>query len=62
VLVGRLDRASVPEGKASFSVALGARGKNALRQHHRLAHIVRVSFTPVAGAGVGVVRGVVLRE
>ena len=61
VRVGRFVRASVSAGKASFSVALNARGKSALRRHHRLAITVKITLTPTQGAAVTVNRSVVLR-
>jgi plastocyanin len=61
VRVGRLVRASLSAGKVSFSVALTARGKSALRRHHRLALTVKITLTPVRGATVTVTRSVVLR-
>lgn len=61
VTVGRLVRPSVSAGTVSFSVPLSARGKSALRRHHRLAPTVRITLTPTRGAAVTVVRGVVLR-
>jgi hypothetical protein len=59
-LVGRLVRASVSAGKVSFSVSLTARGKRALRRHHRLALTVKITLTPTRGAAVTVTHGVVL--
>lgn len=59
--VGRLVRSSVPAGRASFSVALGARGKSALRRHHRLALTVKITLTPHMGKAAQLTRGVVLR-
>jgi hypothetical protein len=61
VRVGRFVRASVSAGKVSFSVALNARGKSALRRHHRLAITVKITLTPTQGAAVTVNRSVVLR-
>jgi plastocyanin len=61
VTVGRLVRPSVSAGTVSFFVPLSARGKSALRRHHRLALTVRITLTPTRGAAVTVVRGVVLR-
>jgi hypothetical protein len=60
-VVGRLVRASVSAGKVSFSISLTARGKSALRRHHRLALTVKITLTPTRGAAVTVTRGVVLR-
>jgi plastocyanin len=61
VRVGRFVHASVSTGKVSFSVALNARGKSALRRHHRLALSVKITLTPARGATVTVNRSVVLR-
>jgi plastocyanin len=61
-LVGRLVRGSVAAGKASFSIALNARGKSLLRHRRRLPAIVKVTLTPPIGARlVAVTRKVVLR-
>jgi hypothetical protein len=62
VQVGRLVRASVSAGKVSFSVALTARGKSALRRHHRLALTVKITLTPMRGAAVTITRSVTLRS
>jgi plastocyanin len=61
VTVGRLVRNSVSAGKLSFSVALNARGKSALRHHHRLALTVKITLTPPMGKEVQITRSVVLR-
>jgi hypothetical protein len=61
VVVGRTLRVSVPAGRVSFSVALNARGKSALRRHHRLALTVKVVLTPAHGATVTVFKSVLLR-
>jgi plastocyanin len=62
IVVGRLVRPSVSAGKVSFSVALNARGKSALRRHRRLALTVRIVLTPpVGGKAVRLSRSVVLR-
>ena len=60
VTVGRFVRSSVSAGKVSFSVALTARGKSALRRHHRLALTVKITLTPTQGATVTITRSVVL--
>ncbi len=59
VRVGRLVRSSVSAGKVSFSVALTARGKRALRRRHRLALTVKITLTPTQGATVTITRSVV---
>jgi plastocyanin len=61
VVVGRLVRGSVVAGKVSFSVALNARGKSALRRHHKLALTVKVTLTPPGGQAMALTRKVVLR-
>ena len=61
VRVGRLVRSSLKAGSVSFSVALTSKGKGALRRHRRLALTVKVTVTPVHGAAVTVIHGVVLR-
>jgi hypothetical protein len=61
VRVGRFVHPSVSAGTVSFSVALTARGKSALRRHHRLALTVKITLTPRRGAAVTVIRSVVLR-
>jgi plastocyanin len=62
VRVGRLVRTSVSAGKVSFSVALTARGKSALRRHHRLALTVKITLMPPKGATVTITRSVTLRS
>jgi plastocyanin len=62
VRVGRLVRASVSAGKVSFSVALTARAKSALRRHHRLALTVKITLTPTHGTAVSIARSVTLRS
>jgi hypothetical protein len=61
VRVGRLVRSSLQAGNVSFSVPLSARGKAALRRHHRLGLTVKITLTPLHGAAVTVTRGVVIR-
>jgi hypothetical protein len=61
VRVGTLVRHSISTGKLSFTVALNARAKTALRRHHRLALTVQIVLTPVSGAMASVTRSVVLR-
>jgi plastocyanin len=58
--VGRLVRSSLPAGRVSFSVALNARGRAALRRHRRLALEVRLLLAPSHGAAVSLSRGVLL--
>lgn len=60
-VVARLVRSLLPPGKVSFSVGLNARGRSALRRHHKLALIVKITLTPPLGKAVTLVRGVVLR-
>ncbi len=61
VTVGRFVRNSVSAGKVSFSVALNAHGKSALRRRHRLALTVRITLTPIHGTTTTVTRSVTLR-
>jgi len=60
VRVGRLVRSSLYAGTTSFTVALNAKGKAALRRHRRLALTVKVTLTPLHGAAVTVTHVVVL--
>jgi plastocyanin len=61
LLVGRTVRRSLASGRVSFSVALDARARRALRARHRLAVSVLVLLTPPRGRAVRVVRSLVLR-
>lgn len=60
-VIGRFVRSSVPAGKVSFSVALNARGKSALRRRHRLALTVKITLTPVSGSADVVTKSIVVR-
>jgi plastocyanin len=60
--VGRLVRAAAPAGKVSFTVALDAAAKRALRRHHKLALTARIVLTPAHGAAVTITRSVLLRS
>ena len=60
VRVGRLVRSSLKAGSVSFSVALSAKGKAALRHRRRLALTVKITLTPLHGAAVTLTRGVVV--
>jgi hypothetical protein len=60
VRVGRLVRSSLYAGTTSFTVPLNAKGKAALRRHHRLALTVKITLTPVHGAAATVTKSVVL--
>jgi hypothetical protein len=62
VRVGRLVRSSVSVGKVSFSVPLTVRGKSALRHHHRLVLMVKITLTPIHGTTASVTRSVTLRS
>jgi plastocyanin len=62
VRVGRLVRAPVSAGRVSFSVALTARGKNALRRHRRLVLTVKIALKPIHGTTASVTRSVTLRS
>jgi hypothetical protein len=59
--VGRLVRSSAPAGTVSFTVALDAQAKRALRRHHKLALTVKIVLTPKHGAAVTITRSVVVR-
>jgi hypothetical protein len=59
--VGRLVRSSAPAGTVSFTVALDAQAKRALRQHHKLALTVKIVLTPKHGAAMTLKRSVVVR-
>jgi hypothetical protein len=61
VRVGRLVRSSLKPGNVSFSVPLSAKGKAALRRHHRLTLTVKIALTPRHGATVTFTRVVVVR-
>jgi len=60
VLLGRLVRTSLYAGTTSFTVALSAKGKAALRRRRRLALTVKITLTPLHGAAVTLIRGVVV--
>jgi plastocyanin len=60
VRVGQLVRSSLKAGSMSFSVPLSAKGKAALRRHHRLSLTVKVTLTPPHGAAVTLTRVVVM--
>jgi hypothetical protein len=59
--VGRLVRSSAPAGTVSFTVALDAQAKRALRQHHKLALTVKIVLTPKHSAAMTLTRSVVVR-
>jgi hypothetical protein len=59
--VGRLVRSSAPAGTVSFTVALDAQAKRALREHHKLALTVKIVLTPKHGAAMTLTRSVVVR-
>jgi plastocyanin len=61
VRAGRLVRASVQAGTVSFTVALSAKARRALRAHRRLALAVRISLSPTHGSAVRIGRSVLLR-
>jgi plastocyanin len=61
VRVGRVVRAAAPAGRVTFTVALDAAAKRALRRDHKLALTVRVVLTPPRGAALTITRGVSLR-
>jgi plastocyanin len=62
VRVGRLVRSPLLAGVVSFTVPLDARAARALRSRRRLALAVKLVLTPVHGAAVSSVRGVLLRR
>jgi plastocyanin len=62
VNVGRLVRTSLPAGAIRFRVPVSARGRAALRRHHRLALTVKVTVTPVYGSGTAIVRALTLHR
>jgi hypothetical protein len=59
--VGRLVRSSAPAGTVSFTVALDAQAKRALRHRHKLALAAKIVLTPKHGAAVTLTRSVVVR-
>jgi hypothetical protein len=59
--VGRFVRSSAPAGTVSFTVALDAQAKRALRKHHKLALTVKIVLTPKHGAAMTLTRSVVVR-
>lgn len=61
VQVGRAVRASLRAGTVTFTVALDARARHALRAHRRLALSVRIVLVPAQGAAATITRSVVLR-
>ncbi|MGO9322150.1 MAG: hypothetical protein ACLQBY_15295 [Solirubrobacteraceae bacterium] len=61
VQVGRVVRASVQAGAVTFTAALDAKARHALRTHRRLALSVRIVLSPAHGAGLTITRSVVVR-
>ncbi|MGD0453803.1 MAG: hypothetical protein ABSB69_09395 [Solirubrobacteraceae bacterium] len=61
VQVGRVVRASLQAGTVTFTVALDARARHALRVHRRLALSVRIVLSPAHGSAVTITRSVVVR-
>ncbi len=59
--VGRLVRSSAPAGTVSFTVALDAQAKRALRHRHKLALTVKIVLTPKHGTAMTLTRSVVVR-
>jgi hypothetical protein len=59
--VGRLVRSVASAGTVSFTIALDAQAKRALRQHHKLALTVKIVLTPKHGAAITLTRSVVVR-
>ena len=62
LLVGDLRKRSVGPGKVSFSVALRASGKRALRRRGRLAVKVLLTVTPAGGGATSATRHVTLHR
>jgi len=62
VRVGRLARSSLPAGVATFSVALDADARRALRLHGRLALTVEIVLSPAHGTPLRIARSVVVRR
>ena len=60
--VGRLVRSATPAGKVSFTVALDAAAKRALRRHHKLALTAKIVLIPAHGAEVTITRSLLLRS
>jgi hypothetical protein len=60
VRVGRLVRSSLYAGTTSFTVPLNAKGRAALRHHHKLALTAKITLTPLHGAAVTLTRNVVV--
>jgi plastocyanin len=60
-VVGRLVRRSVSAGKVSFSIALNAKAKRALRRHHKLALTAKITLTPLTGAADVLTRLIAVR-
>lgn len=58
--VGKLVRSSQQAGKLTFALPLNVKGKAMLRHHRRLTLTVKITLTPVHGAAVTVIRGIVV--
>lgn len=61
IVVAHIERARAPSGTLSFSLALSARAKSALRRHGRLALTAKVTLTPARGGVVRLARTFTLR-
>jgi hypothetical protein len=61
VEVGRRLRSSVAAGRASFTVALSATARRALRRNGRLSISLRLTVTPDEGKSYTATRPVILR-
>jgi hypothetical protein len=59
VRVGRLVRNSVPAGKVTFAVGLTPRARKALKRHHRLELIVKITLTPLHSTPFNLTRVVI---
>jgi hypothetical protein len=62
VRVGRVVRASLQAGPATFAVALDASARHALRAHGHLLLNVRIVLAAAHGASITITRIVVVRR
>lgn len=61
VPVGRLARTGLRGGELHFAVSLNKRGLSALRRHHRLMLVVKITIAGVAGKPLTIARSVLER-
>jgi hypothetical protein len=59
--LGKFLRSSLRAGKLTFSLALSAKAKHALKTHHKLALTVKIVLTPKHGSAMTLTRSVVVR-